>query len=99
MAEFDETVLDHVSGDNWWGVSTGEEALRNKLFRLAEQYPDEVQVIARNDDGSAYFHIGYKWVHIFRPRVLSEATLRANKIKVEKMLEINRKSKHALADK
>lgn len=73
MAEFDETVLDHVSGDDWWGVSTGEQALRNKLLRFAEEYPGEVQVIAKNDDGSAYFHVPLKWVHIFRPRVLSES--------------------------
>lgn len=68
MAEFKETVIDHISGDGWCGVSTGEEAMRNKLLRLAEKYPDEIQVVAKNEDGSAYFHVPWKWIKIRHPQ-------------------------------
>ena len=73
MAEFFETVYDHVSGNDWCGVSTGEMALRNKLERLAEQFPDEVECIAKNDDGSVYYRIPWRWVRIQRPPAYTEA--------------------------
>lgn len=74
MAEFNETVIDHIEGEKWCGVSTGEMALKNKLERFAEQFPDEVECIAKNSDGSVYYHVPWKRVHLYRPRVLSEAT-------------------------
>ena len=75
-ADFKETVIDHVGGigvsDDWCGVSTGEMWVRNKLERLAEEYPDEVECISRNADGSVYYHVPWRYVHIFRPRDVSE---------------------------
>ena len=72
MAEFNESVIDHIEGDEWCGVSTGEMVLKNKLEKLARQYPDEVECIAKNDDGSVYYHVPWKWIKIKRPQVLSE---------------------------
>lgn len=71
MAEFNETVIDHVGGidcsDEWCGVSTGEKWLCNRLKRLAEKYPDEVECIAENSDGSVYYHVPWNWVKIYNP--------------------------------
>lgn len=72
MAEFNESVIDHLDGDDWCGISTGEMALRNKLERLAAEYPDKVECIAKNEDGSVYYHVPWKWVNIKSPRVVSE---------------------------
>ena len=70
--EFNESVIDHIEGDEWCGVSTGEMALRNKLERLAKEYPDKVKCIAKNDDGSVYYHVPWHWVKIHRPKNYSE---------------------------
>lgn len=91
MAEFNETVIDHVGGigcsDDWCGVSTGEMALRNKLERLAEKYPDEVECIAKNSDGSVYYHIPWKWVSIRKPKQMgfSEEELKNRSEKMKAM--------------
>lgn len=78
MAEFNETVIDHVGtifeSDDWCGVSTGEVSVKNTLKKLAEKYPDEVECIAENSDGSVYYHIPWEWVSIRKPykRIMSE---------------------------
>ena len=72
MAEFNETVIDHVGtifkSDDWCGVSTGEVSVKNTLKRLAEKYPDEVECIAENSDGSVYYHVPWDWVAIRKPK-------------------------------
>ena len=83
MAEFNETVIDHIGGigcsDDWCGVSTGEMAIKNRLERLAEQYPDEVECIAKNSDGSVYYHVPWRWVSIRHPVRYSEEQLERKK--------------------
>ena len=76
MAEFNETVIDHIGGigcsDDWCGVSTGEKWLVNKLERLAEENPEEVECIAKNKDGNVYYHVPWKWIRIQRPPVYTD---------------------------
>lgn len=72
MAEFNETVFDHVSGDDYWGVSTGEMALRNRLEKLAKEHPDDVKCIAKNQDGSVFYHVPFKYLKLNPPRHISE---------------------------
>lgn len=86
MAEFDETVIDHVVGDDWCGVSSGEDALKFRLYRFAKKYPDDVQLIAHNDDGSMYFHVPWDWVLIRKPKQMNfsdeEIKKRTDRIKM-----------------
>ena len=76
MAEFNETVIDHVGGigcsDEWCGVSTGEISIKNRLEQLAEKYPQEVECVAKNSDGSVYYHVPWEWVKIKPPKIVSE---------------------------
>lgn len=94
MAEFNETVIDHVGGigcsDDWCGVSTGEMALKSKLEQLAKKYPDEVECISENDDGSVYYHVPWNWVKIYNPKKklteeqIRERVERINKAKADR---------------
>lgn len=72
MAEFSETVIDHLVGDDWCGVSTGEMRIRNRLEHLAEKYPDKVERIDKNADGTVYYHVPFTWIKINPPRVVSD---------------------------
>lgn len=68
MNDIKETVIEHIYGDNWWGVSTSEWTWRNKILKLKDPFPDSVQIVADNEDGSLYAKIPFKWVKISKPR-------------------------------
>lgn len=91
MAEFSETVIDHVSGDEWCGVSTGEKRWATKLERFAKEYPNNVERIAENDDGSVYYHVPWDWVNIRRPKRFSEADVERKKAWMRSVGMSNRK--------
>ena len=67
MEIFNETDLEHLGGNDYWGLSTGEQKWRNRLAKLEKDYPDEVKIIARNMDGSVIYHIPKSWVKISPP--------------------------------
>ena len=67
MEIFNETDLEHLGGNDYWGISTGEQKWRNRLAKLEKEYPDEVKLIARNMDGSVFYHIPKSWVKISPP--------------------------------
>jgi hypothetical protein len=63
-----ETVIEHIYGDSWWGISTSEWTWRNKILKLKDKFPDSVQIVADNEDGSLYAKIPFKLVKISKPR-------------------------------
>lgn len=63
-----ETVFEHLDGNKTFTVSTDERTWKNRLVKLAEQHPDEVECVAVNRDGSVMFHIPASWVKIRPPR-------------------------------
>ena len=68
MSDIKETVIEHIYGDTWCGISTSEWTWRNKILKLNHQFPDSVQIVADNEDGSLYAKIPFKWVKISKPR-------------------------------
>lgn len=52
----------------------------NKVRRLAQQFPDEVQVTDVNQDGSIVAHVPLRYIHITRPaqRQMSEEQRKAS---------------------
>lgn len=44
----------------------------NKIKKLAQSHPDEVEIIAENKDGSICAHFPVGWVKVSPPRVMSE---------------------------
>lgn len=63
-----ETVFEHLDGNGTWTVSTDERTWKNRLVKLAEQHPDEVECVVVNRDGSVMFHIPASWVKVKPPR-------------------------------
>ena len=47
-------------------------AWKTKLLRYAESHPEDVKVIAVNEDGSAFFHVPIAWIKCSPPRKVSE---------------------------
>ena len=65
--EFNETAIEHMGGEDFAGVSTGERTLINRLNKLAEKHPDEVKCIAVNREGM-FYKIPWKWISIRPPK-------------------------------
>ena len=56
-------------------------------MRYAESRPDEVKVIAENEDGSAYFHIPISYIKLSPPRKVSEEQRKAAGERFRRMWE------------
>lgn len=68
-----EFSIEWIKGAEYAGVTVPSgTALKSKLLRLAENYPDEVKVKAENSDGSLFVHIPVKYVKISPPRQVSD---------------------------
>lgn len=70
-----ETVFEHEDGRDIFTVSACEKWSVNMIRKLAKEYPDEVEVIAENADGSLMAHVPLGWVKIKPKRKLSQAQL------------------------
>jgi len=68
MYTYNESCIDHYGGNEQCGVSTGERALKNRLSKLLEEYPDKVTMVAENPDGSVYYRVPWSWIKIKPPR-------------------------------
>ncbi len=68
MRETNEYALEWVVGDKVATVTVPEStAMNNKILKLMEKYPDEVEMV-----NSELFHIPVKWIKITPPRQMTE---------------------------
>lgn len=67
MADLKETTWEHIYGDKTATMYTSERSRINELIRLREQYPDLVEIVAENKDGSIVVHIPAEWMRL-RPK-------------------------------
>lgn len=68
---FNETVIDHVNGAEICSVTSGDRKIKNALAKLHEKRPDDVVMMALNDDGSVWYHVPWDYIHISPPRKLN----------------------------
>ena len=68
-----EFAIEWTKDRNYAGVTVPSgTALKSKLMRYAQERPDEVKVMAANEDGSAFFHIPINYIKVSPPRKVSE---------------------------
>lgn len=68
-----EFSIEWIKGRDYAGVTVPSgTALKSKLLRLAEKNPDDVQIVAENEDGSMFAHVPVNYVKISPPRKISE---------------------------
>ena len=53
-------------------VSFHKKKYINRILRLKEKYPEEIEIVAENNDGTLCARIPYKWVKIAPLRSVSE---------------------------
>ena len=57
-----------MEGNSTFTVTSAERRYIQALAKLAEQHPEEVELVAQNKDGSVMYHIPASYVHIYAPR-------------------------------
>lgn len=72
MADYRENAIEFYENDKRATFSFTQGRFKTRIEKLAEQYPDECEICAKNPDGSWYGHIPTKWIRINPPRELSE---------------------------
>lgn len=76
-----ETAIDHVAGEKIATFFSSETKWINQIWKLKEQYPDEVEIRHVNPDGSLIAHIPAEWFKV-KPKkkvVMTEAQIAASK--------------------
>lgn len=68
MRETNEFVIEWVAGDKTATCTLPEgSALNNRLTRLAEKYPSDIQIL-----NSELFHVNSSWIKINPPKQISD---------------------------
>lgn len=70
-----ENVIEWIRGDKEATMTIPNRTVfANKIRKLAKAFPDEVEIIIENKDKSIVAHIPVNYIHLYRPRELSEKT-------------------------
>lgn len=86
-----EFAIEWIKGRDYAGVTVPSgSALKSKLMRYAESRPDEVKIMSKNEDGSAFFHIPINYVKVSPPRKVSDEQREAAGERFRKMWEEKR---------
>lgn len=72
MADFQENVIEWITGQEKVTLSLSQRRHINKVKALAVQYPNEVQIVAQNRDGSICAHIPVSYIRLQRPPAYSD---------------------------
>ena len=71
-----EFSIYRTKDDDMWEVSFASNSkLKNRLLKLAKEYPDEVKGLIENEDGSVYAWIPISWVKINRSKRSDETQM------------------------
>lgn len=89
MDEIIETVFETVQGRKTWTVSTLQKKWKAKIKKLAEKFPDEVEIVSE-DEHSICARVPAAWVKLSPKRIMNY-TEEQKAAMVERMRK-NRKS-------
>ena len=67
-----ENAIEFFNGQRKATVSFCSQKYINRLNKLKEKYPEEVEILAVNEDGSVYAHVPTNWIKISPPKQMTE---------------------------
>ena len=85
-----ECVIEWIPGRDYvWLTAKNGSTWKNRCEELENEFPDDVKILARNNDGSIFAHLPYSYIKINPPRKYSDeakkkAAERLNKMRAEK---------------
>ena len=72
-----ENGIEWVKDSERATISLSQRRMISRVKKLAEQHPEQCQILAENEDGSIYAHIPVSWVKISPPAVRTEEQIKA----------------------
>lgn len=93
MDSVTENVIEWIRGQQTATLTLTRSSLATRVKKLAEQRPEECQILVQNEDGSILAHVPVKWLKINPPAILSEEEKERRKEIALDMVE-KRKQKH-----
>ena len=66
-----ENVIEWIRNSPIVTVSFSQKRYISKLKKLAEKYPEDVQIVVENNDGSIVAHLPLKYIKISAPKKMS----------------------------
>lgn len=85
-----ECVIEWIPGRDYVGLTAKNgSSWKNRCEELEKKFPEDVKILARNNDGSVFAHLPYSYIKINPPRKYSDeakkkAAERLNKMREEK---------------
>ena len=78
MAEFQENVIEWLTGQNMATVTFSQKKYINRIERMAEKHGSCVEILAKNEDGSITARIPLSAIHltIYKPNTRGFAGVR-----------------------
>ena len=72
MEGINENVIEWLRGDKVAAVTAPSSSkLKGMITRLNARYPDEVEILAANQDGSIFAHVPVEYVAIRKPKQMN----------------------------
>ena len=68
MRDVGETTYDHVSGEKYCTATAAEYWSKNMFHKLKDKYPDDITIVATNEDGSMVVQFPYSWLPRVKPK-------------------------------
>lgn len=82
-----DNCFEWILGETTASVTFSQKKFVNKLKKLAKQYPDNVEIIAENEDGSICAHVPVSWFKFSPPKKGREFTEEEKQAAAERMLK------------
>lgn len=83
-----EYTIEWVKGRNYAGITVPSgTAWKSKILRYAESHPEDVKIVAENQDGSIFAHVPVNWIKCSPPRKVSEVQKEAAAERFRQMWE------------
>ena len=64
MYDMNETVYEHIKGSDTVTISAAERWSVAMIKKLSARYPDQVQILHENSDGSLLACVPFEWMRI-----------------------------------
>lgn len=97
MTIYRENAVEFITGDKTATVSLSSKKHVNRILRLADKYPNEVEILAQNADGSLCAKVPVKWIKFNPPvnREVTEEQRQAARERLQRYRSLKKEKKYA----
>lgn len=82
---YSENIIEWVKDGKTATLSLSQRRIISRVKKLAEKYPEKIQILSENKDGSLYAHIPVDWVKIAPLARRTESQREASRRNMEKI--------------